>query len=260
MLIPVLASFAAFAWLLCLLREDRMSLGLPFAYLVSVFVQYLPGAFVDWAQGDDSAKLFYTKIGTEIMAVGVVSFVIGAWLARRQDMQAPSISPTNDGMKYWLFCLFGGLFMILGVYRFVADVPTLGNAILLNRLGVDIRHDDGPSGCDAAQKLQTPGILDRRPVVLPDLYAGECRLLSVGSASVIIVVCLFAITARKLWRVFATIIYRHLLRAHAVRNYFQARDHIRDVAWSGNSGFAQRATPCSISSGTSSLTILPMSW
>ena len=73
---------AAFVWLIAMLRSDRISLGLPVAYLSLLLLNHVPGAFVH-AFGesvlDDSDAV---EIGIRFTAIASMCFVGGVWLAR----------------------------------------------------------------------------------------------------------------------------------------------------------------------------------
>jgi hypothetical protein len=239
MLISVLACFAAFIWQLWMLRTDRMSLGFPVAYLLSMFVQYLPGTFVDWAAGPSLDSLYYVEIGMRFTAIAVVCFVVGVWLARQSPTTAPSVPVTPDHRKFWLFCLFGGLFTNFIVHRFVADVPTIGTAVIMSggiwMFGSMMGLRDATLRQDAKATMMWLSAL----AVFPVITLVNGGFLSFGAQAVIIVVCALTITTPRLWRVLAAALIVAYVGLTVFVNYFQARDNIREAAWHGG-GIEQR--------------------
>ena len=71
---------AAFLLLLWLLRRDRVSLGLPIAYLYSLLLIHVPGAFAHVVGGDLLFHSDLVEIGMRFTALGSVCFVAGVWL------------------------------------------------------------------------------------------------------------------------------------------------------------------------------------
>ena len=80
---------AAFVWLIAMLRSDRISLGLPVAYLSLLLLIHVPGAFAHafgevLSDTDDGlvSHMDDVEIGIRFTAIGSVCFVGGVWLAR----------------------------------------------------------------------------------------------------------------------------------------------------------------------------------
>ena len=78
----IFVCLAAFLLLLWLLRKDRVSLGLPIAYLFSLLLIHLPGAFAHVVGRDLLLDSDLAEIGMRFMALGSMCFVAGVWLAR----------------------------------------------------------------------------------------------------------------------------------------------------------------------------------
>lgn len=233
MLIYLTATVAAFVWLLRMLRSDRLSLGLPVAYLASLFVQHLPGTLVDWSKGETTDKLQYTEIGMKFMTIGVISFVVGVWLARQSDATAVSAPVAVGRRRFWLFCFAGGMFTTILVYPFVGEIPTLGNTVLL---GCGIWMFGVMMGLrDALQrkKLRSGLLWCLALAVYPVLMLVNAGFLSVGSQSALDVVSSLTISARKLSRVLFTMAIVVYLGLTLFGNYFQARDNLRAAVWQG---------------------------
>src|SRR5262245_47076392 len=94
---------ASFFWLLFVLRRDSLSLGLPIAYLFSLLLIHVPGAYVNFE--DD----FATAIGIRFTAIGSVSFVVGTWaVCLFSTTAARPLVTEADEWRFSLFCLIGG--------------------------------------------------------------------------------------------------------------------------------------------------------
>src|SRR5580700_7674439 len=76
---------AAFLWLLWLLRRDRVSLGLPIAYLYSLLLIHVPGAFAHIVGGDFLPHMDLIETGMRFTALGSLGFVAGVWWARARS-------------------------------------------------------------------------------------------------------------------------------------------------------------------------------
>src|SRR5690242_14426381 len=85
----ILVSLAAFAALVWLLRRDRLSLGLPVAYLFMLLLIHLPGAAAELVAADRLGDASYTEIGIRFTAIGAVCFVAGVYLACRRRVSIP---------------------------------------------------------------------------------------------------------------------------------------------------------------------------
>src|SRR5258708_40178398 len=107
------ACLAAFAALLWLLRRDRLSLGLPAAYLYSLFLIHLPGALAHSVSGY-LQNSNYVEIAMRFTAIASVCFVLGVALARRSVTKIGVYGPA-DRSRFWWFCLLGGWLLNYGL-------------------------------------------------------------------------------------------------------------------------------------------------
>ena len=133
--ISVAVCVAAYLAMLWVLRKDSVSLGLPFAYLSLLFLNHVPGAYVQLA--DD---LFYghrheTEIGIRFTAIGAVCFVIGVWLARAytaearaNPVQSTSAAWFEDDKPFWIFCFLGGMLFSFGLTP-LRNLPSIGAVV-----------------------------------------------------------------------------------------------------------------------------------
>jgi len=78
----IFVCLATFFSLLHLLRRDRVSLGLPIAYLYSLLLIHVPGAFAHVFGGDFLFDSDLAEIGMRFVAIGSMCFVAGVWVAR----------------------------------------------------------------------------------------------------------------------------------------------------------------------------------
>src|SRR2546429_941358 len=98
---------AALLGLLWLLRMDRASLGLPIAYLYSLLLIHVPGAFAHIVGRDFLVHSDLIEIAMRFTALGSMCFVAGVWLARSSTRRVP-IRREADRHHFWWFCLLGG--------------------------------------------------------------------------------------------------------------------------------------------------------
>src|ERR1700741_4458082 len=103
----IVVCLAAFLGLLWLLRRDRLSLGLPIAYLYSLLLIHVPGAFAHILGRDFLLNSDLIEIAMRLTALGSTCFVAGVWLARCLTPGAP-IRREATRAHFWRFCLFGG--------------------------------------------------------------------------------------------------------------------------------------------------------
>ena len=123
----ILVCLAAFAWLVWLLRRDSISLGLPIAYLYSLLLIHVPGAFAHVVGGDFLRNSDLTEIAMRFTALGSLCFVVGVWLAR-SSAHTVSISREADRPHFWWFCLLGGWSVIYGLSP-LFRIPSVSAAV-----------------------------------------------------------------------------------------------------------------------------------
>ena len=116
---------AAFFWLLRLLRKDRVSLGLPIAYLFGLLLIHLPGAFAHVVGDFLPSSSDLTEIGMRFTALGrcVLSRVCGWPVPRPQECQSVGrrIARTFGGFA----CSAGGLASTASVPSTISPVSAL---------------------------------------------------------------------------------------------------------------------------------------
>ena len=118
---------AAFVALLRLLRRDRLSFGLPVAYLYLLLLIHVPGAFAHIVGRDFLLNSDLVEIGMGFTALGSVCFAAGVWWTRSSPLSVP-IRLDVDRPRFWLFCLIGGWTCIYGLTP-LYQIPSVSAAI-----------------------------------------------------------------------------------------------------------------------------------
>src|ERR1041385_4106070 len=123
----ILACIASAVFLLGLLRRDRVSLGLPVAYMFSLLLIHVPGAFAHLVSGGFLLNSNLVEISMRFTAVAAACFVAGVLLARFRTRKAPERN-LADCQRFCWFCLLGGWFFIYGL-SFLSKIPSLGAVV-----------------------------------------------------------------------------------------------------------------------------------
>lgn len=231
MTFSIFVCLAAVFWLLWLLRRDRVSLGLPIAYLYSLLLIHVPGAFAHVVGDGFLSNSDLTETSMGFTAIGSMCFVAGVYLARSSAPRMP-IWCAADRHHFWSFCLLGGWFFVYGLSPFY-QIPSVGAAVgkgagiwmlgVLLGLRAAFQRGDG----------KRIGIWLGALMVYPVLMLLLGGFLSYGSAAIIIVCSALTISTRSYWRVVAGISVFVFLSLSIFVNYFQHRADIRDQVWGG---------------------------
>lgn len=227
----IFVCLAAFLGLLGLLRRDRISFGLPIAYLFSLLLIHIPGAFAHIAGRDFLLNSDLVELAMRFTAFGSICFVAGVWLARR-SVPRGSTSPAVDRLHFWWFCLIGGWACIYGLSP-LYEIPSVSAAVekggAIWMLGVML----GLRAACRRTDLKRIGIWIGALMVYPVLMLLLGGFLSYGSAAIIIVCAALTISTRRHWHVLVGIIVFTFVSLSIFVNYFQHRDEIRDQVWGG---------------------------
>src|SRR5947207_1025138 len=127
MVFSILICAAAFMGLVALIRQNRLSLGLPLAYLFGLLMIHVPGALAHTFPWSDLRDSDLTATGIGLTSIGACCFVAGVWVARRSTIGTPA-PKSAPRPQFWLFCLVTGWFVVYGLSPFVR-FPSLGAAI-----------------------------------------------------------------------------------------------------------------------------------
>jgi hypothetical protein len=224
---------ASFLIVLKLLRKDKVSLGLPVAYMFQLLLIHVPGAFVHIVGGDLLANSDLTATGIQLAAIGSVCYVVGVWVARASIRQSLPPAPV-DRRRFYLFCLLGGWCATYGLGP-LRRFPSVGALIeqggFIWMFGVMLGLRFALRRGDRKWILIWLGAL----VVYPVLMLVLGGFVSWGSMAAIIVLAALTVSTRSYTRVLAGMTAAILLGLAVFVTYFQHRNEIRDQVWGGAS-------------------------
>jgi hypothetical protein len=227
----IFISLAAFLALLWLLRRDSVSLGLPIAYLFSLLLIHVPGAFAHVVAGDFLPNEDLIELAMRYTAAGAVCFVAGVWLGRR-SVPGAAVSADVNRSRFWWFCLIAGWICIYGMSP-LYSIPSVSAAVekggAIWMLGVLL----GLRAAVAKRDLKWTGFWLGALMVYPVLMLLLGGFLSYGSAAVILVCSALTISTRSHWRALAGIAVFTFLSLSIFVTYFHHRNEIRDQVWGG---------------------------
>lgn len=231
--ISILVCLGSFVVLVWLLRRDGMSFGLPIAYLFSLLLIHVPGAYAHLIGGDSLFDSDLVGVGLRLTAIGAVCFVAGAWLDTRFSRERPQERGTAENLHHFeLFCLVGGWIFTYGL-SFLILIPTFGAAVekggAVWMLGVLLGLQSAARRRDAKWAAFWFGTLIFYPVM--GLLMGG--FLSYGSKAVTIVMSVFFISIRGVGKIVAGTLLAVYVGLSIFVNYFQHRNDIRDSVWGG---------------------------
>jgi hypothetical protein len=221
---------AAFFVLVAIIRLDRISFGLPVAYLALLLINHLPGAYAHVV--DDGMLPFgdITELGMSFTAAGAVCFVLGVAIARLftpRGIRAPQVPRP----RFWLFCLLGGWILIYGLTPLratpsVGAAITNGAAIWILGVSLALRY--------AIQEVNVRSIVawSAALAVYPVLMLVTGGFLSYGSAAIITTLAILAVTTRSHWRAYLGIAVSAVIAMNIFVNYYESRAEIRRTVWS----------------------------
>jgi hypothetical protein len=224
---------ATFLWLLFDLRRDSVSLGLPLAYLFSLLLIHVPGAYV-YVVADFPFLSYsdFVEVGIRFTAIASVSFVGGAWAVRLFSTGRPPISAETDQRRFSFFCLICGWLSTyaLGSLHAISSVgAAIDRAGGIWMLGVML----GLRSAVKRSNLMMAGMWLGALAVYPVLMLLLGGFLSYGSAAMIIVLSILTVSVRNWWKVIIGLIVAVYLGLNVFVNYFGQREEIRKEVWGG---------------------------
>jgi hypothetical protein len=238
MILSIFVCIAALAALIWMLRIDRASLGLPVAYLISLLLIHVPGAYAHAVGAGLLADPEATEDGFYFAAIGAVCFIGGVMLARLSTPistiplagSSPSVTPNRN--SFAVFCLLGGWVFIYGLSP-LHNIPSLGAAVdeggEIWMLGVIF----GLREALRQQNLLSIGMWLGALLVYPVGMLLLGGFLSYGSTAVIVVGSALIVSARTHVRVALGLTFATYLGLTMFVNYFESRVAIRDQVWGG---------------------------
>ena len=230
----IIICFGSLFYLLWLLRRDRVSLGLPIAYLYSLLLIHVPGAFAHVAGGDFLHHSDLVNIAMRYTALGAVFFVLGCWWARALTSHAITTIRNVDRPRFWWYCVIGGWVLIFGLSP-LYNIPSFnavgdkGGSIWM--LGVLL----GLRGAFRQRDRKWIVIWACTLLVYPMTVLVFAGFLSYGSAAVIVVCAALTVSTRSYWRVVLGIVVFSYASLSIYVNYFEHRTEIRKEVWSKGS-------------------------
>ena len=233
MIFDILACIGSLLLLLHFLRLRRLSLGLPLAYLASLLLIHVPGAFAHLVGEDRLEGGEFVEIGIRYTAIAAFCFVAGVWLARRSMPALRTPVPANR-RGFAIFCLIGGWVFVYGLTEF-ARIPSLGAAINSGGAVWMLGALLGLRAAFEAQNLQRILVWCGALAVYPTIMLVGGGFASYGAAAAMIVISVLAILARSYWRAVAGVVVASLVGLTLFVNYFEHRDDIRESVWGGAS-------------------------
>jgi len=231
LIFSIFICLGVFCWLVWMLRRNRISLGVPVAYLFLLLLIQVPGAIAHVVGDDVLGNSDLTELGMRFAAIGTICFGIGVWLARLSKVEVTEYRSV-DRNQFWFFCLIAGWIFTYGL-SFLRDIPTLGAAVdkggAVWMLGVML----GLRAAMMRNDRKWVGIWLAALMVYPVLMLLLGGFLSYGTTSIVIVLSVLVISIRSQWRVAAGVIVAAVLGFNLFLSYFQHRDEIRDAVWGG---------------------------
>ncbi|HEY1427396.1 MAG TPA: hypothetical protein VGF50_12040 [Caulobacteraceae bacterium] len=231
MIYSLLVCVASLFALVYLLRTDKLSLGLPVAYLGLLLLMHAPGAFAHLATGDRLPGNEFVETGILYTALGCVCFVAGVWFAR--SMTHPAQRPRQaDRRAFAYYCLVGGWIFVyalspLNRLASVGAVIESGGAIWMLGTLLGIR------AAVHAGDLPRAAIWGAALAVYPTLMLLLGGFVSYGAAAVTIVLSVLVVYARTYTRAMLGILLASFIGLTFFVNYFGHRDDIRNSVWGG---------------------------
>ena len=231
MTLLVAISAATFVCLLWILRRDRISLGLPIAYLYSLLLIHVPGALAHIFGSGFFINSDLVEIGMRFATLGAVCFVIGVWLARRSTRKM-TLRPEVDRPDFWWACLIGGWALIYGLtplYHIASISAAIEKGGGIWMLGVLLGLRAACRDSDLKRVAIWVGAL----LVFPVLVLLLGGFLSYGAAAIVIACSVLTISIRSSWRLTIGVAIFVFLGMSIFVNYFEHRDNIRHEVWGG---------------------------
>lgn len=227
----IIICLGVFCWLVWMLRRNRVSLGIPVAYLFLLLLIHVPGAIAHVVGNDILGNADLTELGMRFAAIGTICFGLGVWLARLPKVEVTEYRSANREY-FWIFCLIAGWIFTYGLSS-LHSIPSLGAAVdkggAVWMLGVML----GLRAAVLRSDSKWIGIWLAALMVYPVLMLLLGGFVSYGTTAIIIVLSVLTISIRGHWRVAAGIIVVAVFGFNLFLSYFQNRDQIRDAVWGG---------------------------
>ena len=210
---------------------DRVSLGLPIAYLYSLLLIHVPGAFAHVAGADFLPNSDLVNVAMRYTALSTIFFVLGCWWGHAPGPHDIPTKGNVDRSTFWWYCVIGGWVLVFGLTP-LYDIPSFnalgnrGGSIWMLGVLLGMR--------DAFQRSDRKGIVTWvcALLVFPAAFLVLGGFLSYGSAAIIVVCSVLTVSTRSCWRVVLGIVVFTYIGLSIYINYFEHRTEIRKEAWS----------------------------
>jgi hypothetical protein len=233
MIVGLFVCSIAFVWLIWLVLDRRISLGLPIAYLCSLLLIHVPGALAYVFSGDHLLHMNETRVGFNYASIAAVCFVIGVSLASKKRGNG-GLRVLYTDSKFQYFCLIGGwafVYILSPLHRIPSVGAVVDEAGALWMLGVILGLREGIARASVTRTLFWVCALLVYPVLM--LILGG--FLSYGSAAVIFVASGVVASARNRALAFLGVALTVFAGLSLFVNYFSHRGTIRSEVWGGAS-------------------------
>jgi hypothetical protein len=222
---------AAFIILTWMVRRDRLSLGLPIAYMLTLLLIHIPGAFTPLLSDQFAYNADIIEVGIRLTAIGCMCFVGGVYAARFLNRKRQPTYFYVERREFWQFCLIGGLFVQFSL-SFLGDLPSVRSALdrgaLLWTLGVL----SGLRFAFSQGRVRAITSWGASTLIAPILVLLFTGFLSYGSAAIIIVTSALVVSVRSGLKLILVGCIATYLGLSVFVNYFAHRTEFRDIAWS----------------------------
>lgn len=241
LLISIVAFVAAIMCLPLVLRQRRVSLGLPFAYSFLLMIEHVPGAW-GTLNSDSQSDLAPVAIGMSITAVGLWAFVGGTALAQinlkrfRDRGSAKNHSATVRNLRipmpFLFFCIFGG-WLFFFVLRTAINLPSInavvekGSGIWLLGVMVGLGH------AVMTRRFLSILLWGLAMLVYPLYILVVGGFASWGASAIVISLSLLVVILKRFSYVLIGVLTISVLGMAVFVSYFDVRSELRSAAWTG---------------------------
>ncbi len=238
MLIAIITCLLSLSVTLHALRRGLPSLGLPFAYMVSLLLLHLPGAYVALVSPSSTEDL--VKRGVLLTTAGCCAFSVAVALVAYQRRKPNDGAEWSSKAKWVIPTSFTVYCLILGwgltfLVRPIVDVASL-NAVIERGSGIWMLG--ATLGLISSVRERSPRaalLWLLAALVVPAATLIGAGFIGYGAAAIIIVVSVFGVLAKRLGSVVITSVVVCIVGLSIFANYFSLRDELRSLTWKGGS-------------------------
>lgn len=239
---------AGLALFLLLRRRKTISVGLPIAYFMGLFIIHWPGAATYLVPGHFFYDPEIVKVGFRLTTYGLWAFVLGVWLggfnkawgglaANRQTRQIVDARQVHEVAKV---VFAAGLFIQLIVMPLMGGVATL-TAVLSGMAGLSVVGVCfGIRGALIQRNKKRLRIWVLIALLFPFITLTSSAFVGYGVHSLIVVVAFLLMQTRTGVVRALTILLAVYMGISFFVTYMRDRDEIRETIWYEQAGYAER--------------------